>query len=160
MDIPLVKDLIDNAKTNYISKLKKEKEKREKNRESWSNSKKEEYSKSLEKIKLAHDNYVSSLEKEVVTKTKHVLKENYNCRKFILINPQNIPSELLGLTADDIYKGLWNVRMKRYERIKHYEAGIELYPIEEVNQKLEKYGYFLEEVEENNEIYLEVNLKI
>ena len=73
------KDLIDNAKTNYISKLKKEKEKREKNRESWSDSKKEEYSKSLEKIKLAHNNYVSSLEKEVVTKTKHVLKENYNC---------------------------------------------------------------------------------
>ena len=26
MDIPLVKDLVDSAKTNYISKLKKEKE--------------------------------------------------------------------------------------------------------------------------------------
>ena len=48
--------------------------------------------------------------------------------------------------------------MKRYDRIKHWEAGIEKYPIEEININMYSYGYRLEEIEENNEIYLEVSL--
>lgn len=158
MDIPYAQDLIDNAKQKHIQRMNKEKEKREKNRDSWTDHKKEEYKKSLNKLKEAHQNFLNALEKEVINKTKQVLKDDCYCNKFILINPQNIPSELLGYSADDIYKGIWNNKMKRYDRIKHWEAGIEKYPIEEININMYSYGYRLEEIEENNEIYLEVSL--
>ena len=45
MDIPYAQDLIDNAKQKHIQRMNKEKEKREKNRDSWTDDKKEEYKK-------------------------------------------------------------------------------------------------------------------
>ena len=158
MNIPSAISLIDNAVEKFCQKMNKEQEKREKNRESWSESKKEDYEKSLDNLAEANSNYIKSLQNEIISKTKLALKEDYMCRKFVLINPQNIPSELLGYSADDIYKGIWNHKMKRYDRIKHWEAGIEKYPIDELNIKMNPLGYELEEIEENNEIYLEVKL--
>ena len=158
MNIPSAISLINNADEKYCQKMNKELEKREKNRESWNENKKEEYEKSLVNLAEANSNFLKSLQDEIILKTKLVLKEDHMCRKFILINPQNIPSELLGYSADDIYKGIWNHKMKRYERIKHWEAGIKKLPIDELSIKLNPLGYELEEIEENNEIYLEVKL--
>ena len=139
MDIPTVESIRNEIKNN--SKLFEILDAREKRRSKWSIDKKVEYENFLNKLKKAHDNYMNKLQNEIITKTKIVLKGDINTDAFTLIQPQFIDCDLGDFSANTIYRGIWDKKRKKYDRIPHIEAGIKNDPIKEINERMKNYGY-------------------
>ena len=136
MIIPVLNEL---RKESRIEKNKSNKKKldeilkyRNERRKSWSQDKINKYNKFLIELKKAHDNYVFALQNEIISKTKHVIKDNPNSKGFNLEDPQFIEADIGKFSENTIYKGLWDKKKKKYSRISHIEAGIDLTPFEEV----------------------------
>ena len=138
MDIPTVESIRNDIKKN--SKLFAILESREKRREKWSEDKKHEYKEFLIKLKITHENYMKNLQNEIIKKTKLVIKEDINADVFTLIQPQFINCELNTLSPNTIFKGVWDRKKKKYDRLPHIEAGINNNPIDEINERMSKYG--------------------
>ena len=165
MNIPNVKTLIEKVSKKINEDKKKDEKKlqnllskRVKYREKWSEKKRKEYESYLVNLKNSHNNYINAVIKEIVLKTELVLKNNPSCRLFQIINPEFIDCDLLGFKTQDIYRGFWDAKNQKYDRIKHYESGIKNYPINEIIKKMKSYGYLIEEIEDNIDIILEISL--
>lgn len=167
MNIPKVIDLHNDAKKLYEKEKEKELKKldeilnkRKETRKNWTNEEKEKFSSYLNKLSEAHNNFVNAVILEIIKRTKQVLKDDHSCKKFIILNPQNIECKLNNFTYKEIYQGFWNNKIRKYDRIKHIEAGINKNPLDEISDKMEPYGYDIYELYEDGKVKLEVNLKI
>lgn len=165
MNIPNVKTLIEKVNKRVSEEKERDNKKlqnllgkRSKYREKWSDKKRKEYESYLLKLKNAHNNFVNAVIKEIILKTELVLKNNPSCRLFKIINPEFIDCDLLGFKSQEIYRGFWDVKNQKYDRIKHNESGIKDYPINEIIEKMGRYGYILEESEDNLDVILEITL--
>lgn len=158
MEIPTVESIRNDIKNN--SKLFKILEAREKRREKWSNTKREEYKIFLTRLKNAHDRYIEKLQNEIVTKTRIVLKGDVNAEAFTLVQPQYIECDLEDLSPLTIYKGIWDKDKKKYDRLPHIEAGIKNTPIIEINEIMSKYGYKINDItKKGSKTTIKVELK-
>ena len=144
MDIQTVESIRNDIKkhANLFSIL----ESREKRREKWTKDKKDEYEEFLTKLKFAHDNYMENLQNEIITKTKIIIKNDIDANVFTLIQPQFIDCELDIISPNTIFKGVWDKKKRKYDRLPHIEAGINGTPIEEINERMSKYGYKITDI--------------
>ena len=126
----------------------------------WSEEKINEYNNFLSDLKKAHDNYVFALQNEIISKTKHVIKDNPNSKGFNLEDPQFIEADIGKFSENTIYKGLWDKKKKKYSRISHIEAGIDLTPFEEVKFIFNGFGsgYTLTDTSNKYKTQITVNL--
>ena len=173
MDIPSIDTLRNDAIFYNELKEKKDKdikkqrlksilEKRKNSRNQWSLEHKESWEQYLKKLNIAHNNYVKSLQNEIVFKTKLVLKENPAAEIFKLIQPQMIKSELGNIKPNEIYKGIWRKKKNLYDRYPHIEAGIENSPLIEVTNNMKKYGYIITDIsdsERSDNTVIEIKLQ-
>lgn len=162
MIIPILNEL---RKESRIEKNKFNKKKleeilkyRDEKRKKWSKEKINEYNNFLIELKKAHENYVNALQKEIISKTKHVIKDNPNSRGFNLQDPQFIEADIGKFSENTIYKGLWDKKKKKYSRISHIEAGIDLTPFEEVKFIFNGFGYTLTDTSNKYKTQITVNL--
>ena len=165
MNIPKVKDLHSDAKKSYekekekeLRKLNEILNKRKETRNNWTHEDKEKYNTYLNKLSEAHNNFVNAVIIEIIKRTKQVLRNDHLCKKFLIVSPQNIDCKLNNFTFRDIYDGFWNNRLRKYDRIKHIEAGIDKNPLDEICDKMEEFGYNIYELNDEGKIKLEVNL--
>lgn len=149
MDIQTVESIRNDIKkhANLFSIL----ESREKRREKWTKDKKDEYKEFLTKLKFAHDNYMENLQNEIITKTKIIIKNDIDANVFTLIQPQFIDCELDIISPNTIFKGVWDKKKRKYDRLPHIEAGINGTPIEEINERMSKYGYKITDITKKGE---------
>jgi hypothetical protein len=149
MDIQTVESIRNDIKkhANLFSIL----ESREKRREKWTKDKKDEYEEFLTKLKFAHDNYMENLQNEIITKTKIIIKNDIDANVFTLIQPQFIDCELDIISPNTIFKGVWDKKKRKYDRLPHIEAGINGTPIEEINERMSKYGYKITDITKKGE---------
>ena len=164
MIIPILNEL---RKESRIEKNKFNKKKleeilkyRDEKRKKWSKEKINEYNNFLSDLKKAHDNYVFALQNEIISKTKHVIKDNPNSKGFNLEDPQFIEADIGKFSENTIYKGLWDKKKKKYSRISHIEAGIDLTPFEEVKFIFNGFGsgYTLTDTSNKYKTQITVNL--
>tara|TARA_X000000950_G_scaffold273666_1_gene357734 strand:+ start:132 stop:629 length:498 start_codon:yes stop_codon:yes gene_type:complete len=164
MIIPVLNEL---RKESRIEKNKSNKKKldeilkyRNERRKGWSQDKINKYNKFLIELKKAHDNYVNALQKEIISKTKYVIKVNPNSKGFNLEDPQFIEADIGKFSENTIYKGLWDKKKKKYSRISHIEAGIDLTPFEEVKFIFMGFGsgYTLTDTSNKYKTQITVNL--
>ena len=149
MDIQTVESIRNDIKkhANLFSIL----ESREKRREKWTKDKKDEYEEFLTKLKFAHDNYMENLQNEIITKTKIIIKNDIDANVFTLIQPHFIDCELDIISPNTIFKGVWDKKKRKYDRLPHIEAGINGTPIEEINERMSKYGYKITDITKKGE---------
>ena len=149
MDIQTVESIRNDIKkhANLFSIL----ESREKRREKWTKDKKDEYEEFLTKLKFAHDNYMENLQNEIITKTKIIIKNDIDANVFTLIQPQFIDCELDIISPNTIFKGVWDKKKRKYDRLPHIEAGINGTPIEEINERMSKHGYKITDITKKGE---------
>jgi hypothetical protein len=164
MIIPILNEL---RKESRIEKNKFNKKKleeilkyRDEKRKKWSKEKINQYNNFLIELKKAHENYVNALQKEIISKTKYVIKVNPNSKGFNLEDPQFIEADIGKFSQNTIYKGLWDKKKKKYSRISHIEAGIDLTPFEEVKFIFNGFGsgYTLTDTSNKYKTQITVNL--
>ena len=164
MIIPILNEL---RKESRIEKNKFNKKKleeilkyRDEKRKKWSKEKINQYNNFLIELKKAHENYVNALQKEIISKTKYVIKVNPNSKGFNLEDPQFIEADIGKFSENTIYKGLWDKKKKKYSRISHIEAGIDLTPFEEVKFIFNGFGsgYTLTDTSNKYKTQITVNL--
>ena len=146
-DILNVNKLVDKVKStkkggsDRYNRIKEILESRKKNRESWTDEKKENYEQFLERLKTAHDNFVKAFKGKIVECAENILQKNLKSRKFKIWNPQNIACELNNFAEYTIYRGFWNAEKKKHDRLPHMEAGIKSTPLNQVINELRPLGY-------------------
>lgn len=121
-------------------------ESRKKKRETWDEEKRQNYEKFLERLKEAHDNYVTALKNKIVECAGNVLEKNINAKSFKLWDPQNIECDLKDFSEFTIYRGFWNAEKKKHDRLPHMEAGISAVPLRQVTRELRSLGYNVQDV--------------
>jgi hypothetical protein len=164
MIIPILNEL---RKESRIEKNKFNKKKleeilkyRDEKRKKWSEEKINEYNNFLSDLKKAHDNYVFALQNEIISKTKHVIKDNPNSKGFNLEDPQFIEADIGKFSENTIYKGLWDKKKKKYSRISHIEAGIDLTPFEEVKFIFNGFGSGYNLIDTSNKYKTQITVNL
>jgi hypothetical protein len=164
MNIPILNEL---RKESRIEKNKFNKKKleeilkyRDEKRKKWSEEKINEYNNFLSDLKKAHDNYVFALQNEIISKTKHVIKDNPNSKGFNLEDPQFIEADIGKFSENTIYKGLWDKKKKKYSRISHIEAGIDLTPFEEVKFIFNGFGSGYNLIDTSNKYKTQITVNL
>jgi hypothetical protein len=164
MNIPILNEL---RKESRIEKNKFNKKKleeilkyRDEKRKKWSEEKINEYNNFLSDLKKAHDNYVFALQNEIISKTKHVIKDNPNSKGFNLEDPQFIEADIGKFSQNTIYKGLWDKKKKKYSRISHIEAGIDLTPFEEVKFIFNGFGSGYNLIDTSNKYKTQITVNL
>ena len=164
MIIPILNEL---RKESRIEKNKFNKKKleeilkyRDEKRKKWSEEKINEYNNFLSDLKKAHENYVNALQKEIISKTKYVIKVNPNSKGFNLEDPQFIEADIGKFSQNTIYKGLWDKKKKKYSRISHIEAGIDLTPFEEVKFIFNGFGSGYNLIDTSNKYKTQITVNL
>jgi len=164
MEIPSVHCIRKSISKKYHNKkLNEILEKRKENRKKWTSIKRFDYDKFLINLKQAHDAFVFALQNEIVSKTKIVIEKDINASEFILIQPQNLDCDIGEFSSNTIFKGIWDKKRNKFDRIPHIEAGIYDIPIIELNEKMSQYGYEITDITEKKKganTIIKVNLSI
>lgn len=167
-DILNVNKLVDKVKStkkgnsDRYNRIKEILESRKKNRESWSDEKKQNYEEFLKRLKTAHDNFVSAFKGKIVECAENILRKNLKSRKFKIWNPQNIECDLNNFAEYTIYRGFWNAEKKKHDRLPHMEAGIKSTPLNQVINELRPLGYKVMDVTNSTKslnVVIEVTLE-
>ena len=158
MEIPNVKTLKEEYFKNNKEKLEKVLENRKNNRTNWTEEKLKKYNNDLTKLKEAHDNVVFEIKKEIVKQAKL----NIQNKAFKIMNPQYIDSiDTNKFDVDSVYKGFYNPKRKLFNRLMHYESGIEKTPFEQIRDEMKEYGYILNDISDitlSKNVLIEVEL--
>jgi len=145
MEIPNIKELrksvIEEREKSNKEKLDNLLQYRIETRKKWNKKQLKKYETFLQDLKKAHDSYVLTLKKEIITKTKLVIQEDPEAIGFNLAEPQLIQADIGNFNGNTIYRGLWDKRKRKYSRISHLEAGIKKTPLEEVIEMFTTHGF-------------------
>ena len=158
MEIPHVKTLKEEYLKNNKAKLEKVLEDRKNNRTNWTEEKLKKYNDDLSKLKEAHNNIVFEIKKDIIKQAKlHVPN-----KVFKIMNPQYIDSiDTNKFDVDSVYKGFYNPKRKLFNRLMHYESGIEKTPFEQIRDEMKEYGYILNDISDitlSKNVLIEVEL--
>ena len=158
MEIPHVKTLKEEYFKKNKIKLQKVLEDRKNYRIKWKEEKIKKYNNDLNKLKKAHDNVVLEIKKDIIKQAKlHVPN-----KVFKIMNPQYIDSiDTNKFDVDSVYKGFYNPKRKLFNRLIHYEAGIEKTPFEQIRDEMKEFGYILNDISDitlSKNVLIEVEL--
>ena len=158
MEIPHVKTLKEEYLKKNKIKLQKVLEDRKNYRIKWKEEKIKKYNNDLNKLKKAHDNVVLEIKKDIIKQAKlHVPN-----KVFKIMNPQYIDSiDTNKFDVDSVYKGFYNPKRKLFNRLMHYESGIEKTPFEQIRDEMKEYGYILNDISDitlSKNVLIEVEL--
>tara|TARA_B100000886_G_scaffold292399_1_gene218229 strand:- start:2299 stop:2781 length:483 start_codon:yes stop_codon:yes gene_type:complete len=158
MEIPHVKTLKEDYLKNNKEKLEKVLKDRKNNRSNWTEEKIKKYNYDLIKLKEAHNNIVFEIKKDIIKQAKlHVPN-----KVFKIMNPQYIDSiDTNKFDVDSVYKGFYNPKRKLFNRLIHYEAGIEKTPFEQIRDEMKEFGYILNDISDitlSKNVLIEVEL--
>ena len=158
MEIPHVKTLKEEYFKKNKIKLQKVLEDRKNYRIKWKEEKIKKYNNDLNKLKKAHDNVVLEIKKDIIKQAKlHVPN-----KVFKIMNPQYIDSiDTNKFDVDSVYKGFYNPKRKLFNRLMHYESGIEKTPFEQIRDEMKEYGYILNDMSDitlSKNVLIEVEL--
>ena len=123
---------------------------RKEKRDGWDHEKRDNYIQFLGRLKTAHDNYVTVLNKKIIECAENIQKKNDDSQSFKIWDPQNIKCDLKGFSEFTIYRGFWNGEKKKHDRLPHMEAGIKATPIVEVTRSLRSSGFLVKDVSDTN----------
>ena len=130
---------------NAIFDIEKLLDLRLKIRNKWKPEDRLKYDTFLLRLNVADQNFKKELVELIIAKTQRMLRKNINTTTFKLwmdkIKMKN--SEFKNTT---LMYGFWDIKTKRFSRIKNFEAGIKETPLEYVNNQLNKLGYKIEDV--------------
>lgn len=158
MTIPYVTDIRKQYLSQKKDKLNKVLDDRRHNRIKWDEDKRNRYNDDLTNLKKAHDNIVFHIKDEIVNQAKtHISKKKFN-----LMNPQYIDKiDTNKFDVDTVYKGFYNPKRKLFNRLMHYEAGIEKTAFEQIKEEMKEYGYILKDlsdISKSKNILIEIEL--
>ena len=138
---------LDNKRGNLMNILKKREEKRI---NEWDDEKNKKYKIFLDNLLESHNNLVNAIKNEIINKTKILKEQEPYCIGFNMINPEEMDCDIKNFKPSSIMKGFWNKTTRRWTRIQHIEAGIKNKPIDEISRDLNKLGYIVQDISDNN----------